>query len=330
MSETPPRNAPSRSTPDTHQRGADKVARIPIKVEPAAEVLRKPAWIRAKAPVGPGVARIKATPARGQARHGVRGGQLPEPGRVLQPRHRHLHDPGRCLHPPLPLLRRGPRPAPAGGPGGAGAPGRSPSPPWGCAMWSSPRWTGTTCATAAPGTSPTACGRCAPSCPQTRLEVLVPDFRGRQAIALDQFQGAAVPDVFNHNLETVPRLYAQARPGADYQGSLDLLAQFKSRHPGVPTKSGLMLGLGEECEEVLAVMADLRAHGCDLLTLGQYLQPSRDHLPVRRYWTPGGVRGPAADRRGHGLHQCGERGHGPLLLSRGPAGPGTGRRVTQP
>ena len=123
-------------------------------------------------------------------------------------------------------------------------------------------------------------------CPGTRLEVLVPDFRGRQAIALDQFQDEAVPDVFNHNLETVPRLYAQARPGADYQGSLDLLAQFKSRHPAVPTKSGLMLGLGEECEEVLAVMADLRAHGCDLLTLGQYLQPTRDHLPVRRYWTP--------------------------------------------
>jgi len=123
-------------------------------------------------------------------------------------------------------------------------------------------------------------------CPQTRLEVLVPDFRGRASVALDQFRDAAVPDVFNHNLETVPRLYAQARPGADYQGSLDLLAAFKERHPPVPTKSGLMLGLGEASEEVLAVMADLRARGCDMLTLGQYLQPSRDHLPVRRYWTP--------------------------------------------
>ena len=124
------------------------------------------------------------------------------------------------------------------------------------------------------------------ACPDTRLEMLVPDFRGRKAIALRQFESDAAPDVFNHNLETVPRLYREARPGADYAGSLQLLADFKSRHPQVPTKSGLMLGLGEESEEVLAVMADLRAHGCDMLTLGQYLQPSRDHLPVRRYWAP--------------------------------------------
>jgi lipoic acid synthetase len=123
-------------------------------------------------------------------------------------------------------------------------------------------------------------------CPGIRLEVLVPDFRGRQSIALSAFAGDAVPDVFNHNLETVPRLYTSARPGADYQGSLGLIADFKSAHPQVLTKSGLMLGLGEEIDEVLAVMKDLRAHGCDMLTLGQYLQPSRDHLPVRRYWTP--------------------------------------------
>jgi lipoic acid synthetase len=123
-------------------------------------------------------------------------------------------------------------------------------------------------------------------CPETRLEVLVPDFRGRESAALDQFFGEAVPDVFNHNLETVPRLYRQARPGADYQGSLALIRAFKDRHPNVPTKSGIMLGLGEERDEVLAVMSDLRRHGCDMLTLGQYLQPSRDHLPVLRYWTP--------------------------------------------
>jgi lipoic acid synthetase len=123
-------------------------------------------------------------------------------------------------------------------------------------------------------------------CPGIRLEVLVPDFRGRQSIALSAFAGDALPDVFNHNLETVPRLYTSARPGADYRGSLRLIAEFKSAHPQVLTKSGLMLGLGEERGEVLAVMEDLRAHGCDMLTLGQYLQPSRDHLPVRRYWTP--------------------------------------------
>jgi lipoic acid synthetase len=122
--------------------------------------------------------------------------------------------------------------------------------------------------------------------PGIRLELLVPDFRGRETVALDCFEGDAVPDVFNHNLETVPRLYREARPGADYQGSLRLLGELKRRHPRVPTKSGLMLGLGEEREEVLAVMEDLRSHGCDMLTLGQYLPPSREHLPVSRYWTP--------------------------------------------
>jgi lipoic acid synthetase len=122
--------------------------------------------------------------------------------------------------------------------------------------------------------------------PSTKLEVLVPDFRGREAVALEQFAGESVPDVFNHNLETIPRLYRQARPGADYAGSLELIRAFGEHHPGVPTKSGLMLGLGEEREEVIAVMSDLRAQGCDMLTLGQYLQPSRDHLPVLRYWTP--------------------------------------------
>jgi lipoic acid synthetase len=122
--------------------------------------------------------------------------------------------------------------------------------------------------------------------PAIRLEVLVPDFRGREAKALEQFTGDAVPDVFNHNLETVPRLYKQARPGADYRGSLELLRAFKQRHPGVLTKSGLMVGIGETPEEVLAVMRDLRAHHCDMLTVGQYLQPSAEHLPVQEYWTP--------------------------------------------
>jgi lipoic acid synthetase len=121
--------------------------------------------------------------------------------------------------------------------------------------------------------------------PQTRIEILVPDFRGRMEIALDIFHQAP-PDVFNHNLETVPCLYKQARPGADYKWSLQLLKRFKAAYPQVPTKSGLMLGLGEEIDEVLQVMKDLRAHNCDMLTLGQYLQPSRHHLPVQRYLTP--------------------------------------------
>ena len=121
--------------------------------------------------------------------------------------------------------------------------------------------------------------------PGIRIEILVPDFRGRVEIALQKLS-ACPADVFNHNLETVSRLYRKARPGSDYQWSLNLLSQFKSRHPDVPTKSGLMLGLGEEIEEVRQVLRDLRAHNCDMLTLGQYLQPSRYHLGVERFIHP--------------------------------------------
>ncbi|MBI2959537.1 MAG: lipoyl synthase [Betaproteobacteria bacterium] len=121
--------------------------------------------------------------------------------------------------------------------------------------------------------------------PQTRIEILVPDFRGRLERALEILSGTP-PDVMNHNLETVPRLYRQARPGADYAHSLALLKAYKARHPAVPTKSGLMLGLGETDEEIVQVMRDLRAHQVDMLTIGQYLQPSRDHLPVARYVHP--------------------------------------------
>lgn len=122
--------------------------------------------------------------------------------------------------------------------------------------------------------------------PQTGIEILVPDFRGRMDVALAIMDGAP-PDVFNHNIETVPRLYKKARPGSDYAWSLRLLQQFKARHPSIPTKSGIMVGLGETNAEVIDTLKDLRAHGCDLVTIGQYLQPSRDyHLPVERYVTP--------------------------------------------
>jgi len=121
--------------------------------------------------------------------------------------------------------------------------------------------------------------------PKTTIEVLVPDFRGRLDRALDILR-AAPPDVMNHNLETVPRLYRQARPGGDYAHSLRLLQEFKKLHPAVPTKSGVMVGLGETDEEILAVMRDLRAHQVDMLTIGQYLQPSPHHLPVERYVDP--------------------------------------------
>jgi lipoic acid synthetase len=121
--------------------------------------------------------------------------------------------------------------------------------------------------------------------PQTRIEILTPDFRGRLDRALEVLD-AGPPDVMNHNLETVPRLYLQARPGSDYAHSLQLLKQFKARHPHVPTKSGLMVGLGESSEEILDVMRDLRAHDVDMLTVGQYLQPSKHHLAVTRFVHP--------------------------------------------
>jgi len=121
--------------------------------------------------------------------------------------------------------------------------------------------------------------------PETQIEVLVPDFRGRDDRALDILK-AAPPDVMNHNMETVPRLYKQARPGSDYAFSLNLLKKFKALFPHVPTKSGLMVGLGETDEEILGVMRDMRAHDIEMLTIGQYLAPSTSHLPVRRYVHP--------------------------------------------
>ena len=136
--------------------------------------------------------------------------------------------------------------------------------------------------------------------PQTQIEVLVPDFRGRLDKALAILKDAP-PDVMNHNLETVPRLYKEARPGADYQFSLTLLQRFKDEVPGVPTKSGLMVGLGETDEEILAVMRDMRTHGIDMLTIGQYLAPSGHHLPVRRYVHPDTFRMFEAEARAMGF-----------------------------
>ncbi|MGQ9658875.1 MAG: lipoyl synthase [Thermochromatium sp.] len=278
-------NAPSRATPDTHQRGRDKLARLPIKIEINAPLLPKPSWIRVRAPVGPGVARIKGLLRENRLVTVCEEAQCPNLGECFTqgtatfmilgdvctrrcPFCDVAHgrpkppDPDEPAHLAASIARLGLRYVVITSvdrddlrDGGAG--------------------------------HFAACLRTIRAHhPGIRLECLVPDFRGREAVALDQFEGDAVPDVFNHNLETVPRLYRQVRPGADYAGSLKLLQVFKARHPSVPTKSGLMLGLGETLDEVLEVMRDLRAHDCDMLTLGQYLQPSRDHLPVRRYWTP--------------------------------------------
>jgi len=142
--------------------------------------------------------------------------------------------------------------------------------------------------------------------PNTKIEVLVPDFRGRLELALD-ILGTQPPDVMNHNMETVPRLYKQARPGADYAHSLRLLQEFKRRHPHIPSKSGLMVGLGESDEEILATMQDMRNHGVEMLTLGQYLAPSGHHLPVMRYVHPDSFAGfeQAANAMGFTHAACG-------------------------
>lgn len=136
--------------------------------------------------------------------------------------------------------------------------------------------------------------------PGIQIEILTPDFRGRGRMdrALE-ILARQPPDVFNHNLETVPGLYRQVRPGADYQWSLELLRRFKAQHPQVPTKSGIMLGLGETLDQVQATLRDLRAHAVDMVTIGQYLQPSRHHHPVMRYWTPAEF--DALADYGHGL-----------------------------
>lgn len=147
--------------------------------------------------------------------------------------------------------------------------------------------------------------------PQTRIEILVPDFRGRLDVALD-ILSACPPDVMNHNLETVPRLYKQARPGSDYAHSLKLLKDFKTRFPLIPAKSGLMVGLGETDEEILEVMRDLRAHNVDMLTIGQYLQPSAHHLPVLRYVEPAIFDMYAAEAQRMGFNHAAS---GPLVRS---------------
>jgi len=278
--------APSRTTPKTHRRGADKVARIPVKVEAVGGVpLRKPPWIRTKVPLGSGVARIKRQLRAGKLTTVCEEARCPNLGECFRRGTAAFMILGnlctrRC--PFCDVAHGRPRPP-------------DPSEPGQLARLIAAMGLAYVVITAVNrddlrdgGASHFVdCLRAVRArTPDTRLEVLVPDFRGREAVALNAFAGEAVPDIFNHNIETVPRLYHRVRPGADYGVSLRLLRDFKIRHPDVPTKSGLMLGLGEEQNEIFRVMTDLRANGCDLLTLGQYLQPSPSHLPVLRYWTP--------------------------------------------
>ncbi|APZ44111.1 lipoyl synthase [Acidihalobacter ferrooxydans] len=266
------------------QRGAEKMARIPVRIEPTERVARKPEWIRVRAPTGPAVQRLKQV-LRDQALHTVcEEAACPNLGECF------THGTATFMIMGDICTRRCPFCDVAHGRPDA----LDPDEPLHLARTVQAMGLRYVVVTSVDrddlrdgGAGHFAqCIRAARELnPGLKIEILVPDFRGRLEVALERL-AEAPPDVFNHNLETVPRLYRQARPGADYQWSLTLLQQFKAAHPGVPTKSGLMLGLGEDLGEVEAVMTDLRQHDVDMLTLGQYLQPSRHHLPVTRFVHP--------------------------------------------
>ena len=276
--------APSRLDPEGHQRGADKLARIPVKIAPQAKVAKKPAWIRTRVPSDPRVAEIKRLMRELKLSSVCEEASCPNLGECFS------HGTATFMIMGDICTRRCPfcdvahgRPKPL-----------DPDEPDNLAKAIAQLGLEYIVITSVDrddlrdGGSGhfAACIRAVRArCPDIRIEVLVPDYRGRMERALDATADDP-PDVFNHNLETVPRLYRQCRPGSDYEWSLDLLEQHKQRFPHVPTKSGLMLGLGETIEEIEQVMADLRAHGVDMLTLGQYLQPSVSHLPVARFVHP--------------------------------------------
>jgi len=277
-------NKSYRAEQGVKHKGAEKVARIPVKVEQRAERLRKPAWIRAKSPFHPNVKKLKSV-LREQKLHTVcEEAACPNLGECfgkgtatfmimgdICTRRCPFCDVGHGR--PLPLDKDEPA-----------------------------KLADTIKAMGLSYVVITSVDRddlrdggashfveCVERVrngnPGIEIEILVPDFRGRMDIALEVMHKHP-PDVFNHNLETVPRLYKQCRPGSDYQWSLDLLRSLKQAQPDVPTKSGLMLGLGEEIGEVIEVMRDMRNHDVEMLTLGQYLQPSEHHLAVERFVTP--------------------------------------------
>ena len=267
------------------ERGALKTARLPVKIMPSTGPLpRKPAWIRVKAPTAPEVQRLKALLRRQRLHTVCEEASCPNLGECFSQGTATFMIMGdvctrRC--PFCDVAHGRPEPLDPEEPGHLAetvallglryvvvtSVDRDDLRDGGAAHF-------------------VACIQALRAvCPNTRVEILVPDFRGRMDVALETLVGAP-PDVFNHNLESVPRLYRQVRPGADYAWSLRLLQAFKRRRPAVLTKSGLMLGLGETTAEVQAVMRDLRGHECDMITLGQYLQPSRHHLPVARFVAP--------------------------------------------
>ncbi|MEY4768479.1 MAG: lipoyl synthase [Pseudomonadota bacterium] len=276
--------APSRFTPDSHQRNQDKLAKIPIKIESSEQYLAKPKWIRIKLASNPKIDSLKQILRHNQLHTVCEEAACPNLAECFAKGTATFMIMGdlctrRC--PFCDVAHGRPQPLDEQEPeklaqtiaqmqlkyvvitsvnrddlrdGGAGH--------------------FAVCIAAIRQLNP-----------QIKIEILVPDFRGRLEIALEKLS-TQLSDVFNHNLETVPRLYLQARPGSNYQHSLNLLAAHFQKYPQIPTKSGLMVGLGETPEEILQVMQDLRDHGCSMLTLGQYLPPSKAHLPVQAYISP--------------------------------------------
>ena len=278
------KKTPRRAVVGEKYRGAEKLARIPIKVEQPAVRLRKPNWIRAKSPFHPNAKKLKAILRDQKLNTVCEEAACPNLGECFGKGTATFMIMGDICTRRCPFCDVGHgRPAPLDEDEPA-------------------KLAETIKAMALKYVVITSVDRddlrdggaehfisCISKIrdanAEIEIEILVPDFRGRLEVALE-IMNQSPPDVFNHNLETVPRLYKKCRPGADYQWSLNLLKQFKADHKSVPTKSGLMLGLGEEKEEVIAVMRDMRAHNVEMLTLGQYLQPSQHHLAVERYVTP--------------------------------------------
>ena len=265
-------------------KGASKVARIPVKVIPKAQPVRKPSWIRARAPNSPAVAHLKSVLREHNLHTVCEEAACPNIGECF------VHGTATFMIMGNICTRRCPFCDVAHGRPDA----LDQDEPLNLARTIAAMQLRYVVVTSVDRDDLRDGGaehfvNCIAAirehCPQTKIEILTPDFRGRMDRALD-ILNRMPPDVFNHNLETIPRLYKQARPGSDYQWSLDLIKNFKALHPSVPTKSGLMLGLGETLEEVIEVMRDLHRHHCDMITLGQYLQPSQHHLPVERYVTP--------------------------------------------
>lgn len=270
--------------PPNPMKGASKTARIPIKIVPTDEMLKKPKWIKAQAPNRPEAQRLKAL-LREHALHTVcEEAACPNLGECFSHQTATFMIMGKLCTRRCPFcdVAHG-RPDPL-----------DPDEPQHIARAVAAMGLRFVVITSVDrddlrdggGAHFAACvNALRHSAPDAHVEILVPDFRGRMDKALDALDNAP-PDVFNHNLETIPRLYKQARPGADYAHSLKLLKAFKARRPEALTKSGLMVGLGEDDQEIIEVMRDLRKHDCDLLTIGQYLQPGPHHLPVQRYVHP--------------------------------------------